>query len=98
MVIARYPKRVTKRIEAVPDKPVYSVAGVRHFSKARSGAPGTTLHFMYRHCVRSAGTAHDEPPKSDLQLPPSRGRSALRAEAESRRKTVRLAIWPKPTH
>lgn len=26
MVIARYPKRVTKRIETVPDKPVYSVA------------------------------------------------------------------------
>jgi hypothetical protein len=28
MLIARYPKRVPKRIEAVPDKPVYSVAEV----------------------------------------------------------------------
>jgi AraC-like DNA-binding protein len=26
MVIARYPQRAPKRIEAVPDKPVYSVA------------------------------------------------------------------------
>ena len=53
---------------------------------------GTTLHFMYRYRVRLAGTAHDEPPKSDLQLLPSRGRSALRAEAESRRKTVRYPM------
>jgi len=28
MLIARYPKREAKRIEAVPDKPVYSVAEV----------------------------------------------------------------------
>jgi len=28
MVIACYPKRVPKKIEAVPDKPVYSVAEV----------------------------------------------------------------------
>lgn len=35
----------------------------------------STLHFMYRYCAKLAGTAHDELPKSDLQLLPPRGSS-----------------------